>query len=95
MFAPRYRLNTTIQHRWEWRDPASGDWVLQQTVPITIRGGREEGYRADSVKTAPQPGQWRVNITTIDGRAIGRVRFSVELQAVPPPGDHQNPERPH
>ena len=83
VFAP-YRLTTRIEHRWEWRDPKSGDWTVQQRVPITIQGGREDGFRAVTFKTAPKPGQWRVNIATIDGRAIGRVRFSVETQAVPP-----------
>ena len=83
VFAP-YRLTTNIVHRWEWRDPANGNWVLLQTVGFTIHGGREDGYRAYSSKSAPNPGQWRVNIATADGRAIGRVRFSVESQAVPP-----------
>lgn len=83
VFAP-YRLATRIEHRWEWRDPKSGDWILQQVVPIIIQGGREDGFRAYSVKSAPRPGPWRVNIVTADGHAIGRVSFSVELQAVPP-----------
>jgi MFS family permease len=83
IFAP-FRLTTGIMHRWEWRDPKNGNWVPQQTVRFTIHGGREDGYRAYSSKSAPRPGQWRVNIATIDGRAIGRVRFSVETQAVPP-----------
>ena len=83
IFAP-YRLTTAIVHRWEWHDPKSGSWVPQQTVRFTIHGGREDGYRAYSSKGAPKPGQWRVNIATIDGRAIGRLRFSVETQAVPP-----------
>ncbi len=51
---------------------------------VVIHGGRQDGYRAVTFKTAPRPGQWRVNITSDDGRAIGRVRFSVETQAVPP-----------
>jgi len=34
--------------------------------------------------TAPKPGQWQVNIVTGDGRSVGRVRFAVEEQAVPP-----------
>ena len=83
IFAP-YRLTTGIEHRWEWRDPRNGSWTPQQTVRFTIHGGREDGFRAYSSKTAPRPGQWRVNIATTDGHAIGRVRFSVETQAVPP-----------
>jgi hypothetical protein len=83
VFAP-YRLTTQIVHRWEWRDPKNGNWEPQQTVRFLIHGGRADGYRTYSLKRAPNPGEWRVNIATIDGHAIGRVRFSVETQAVPP-----------
>ena len=83
VFAP-YRLTTNIQHRWEWRDPKTGDWMLQQTTAFTIRGGRDDGYRAYSSHSAPKAGEWRVNIVTRDGRAIGRVRFSVLPAAKPP-----------
>ena len=91
VFAP-YRLTTDIVHQWEWRDPKSGDWVEQQAIRFPIQGGREDGYRAYSIKSAPRPGQWRVNITTADGRSIGRVRFAVETQAVPPGAFGQEPE---
>jgi hypothetical protein len=83
VFAPR-GLATHIVHEWQWLDPADRSWTTQQRVGVAIRGGRANGFRFYSVKTAPQPGQWRVNIETADGRAIGRVRFSVEEQAVPP-----------
>jgi len=83
VFAP-YRLTTNIQHQWEWRDPKSSDWVLQQTVGFTIRGGREDGYRAYSFRSQPRAGEWRVNIVTRDGRATGRVRFSVQPAPKPP-----------
>jgi hypothetical protein len=83
VFAP-YRLTTNIQHRWEWRDPKTKDWILEQTVRFAIRGGREDGYRAYSFHSQPQPGEWRVNILSLDGRAVGRVRFSVQPVQNPP-----------
>jgi hypothetical protein len=83
VFAPR-GLTTHILHEWQWLNPAGRDWITQQRVDLGIRGGRESGFRSYSVKSAPGPGEWRVNIETADGRAIGRVRFSVEEQAVPP-----------
>jgi hypothetical protein len=82
VFAPR-GLHATIVHDWQWLDPARG-WVSQQRIRTPILGGREDGFRYYTVKTAPQPGQWQVNIQTFDGRAVGRVRFAVEQQAVPP-----------
>ena len=78
VFAPG-RLQTTIVHRWEWFDPKTRKWVFQQAIPIAIRGGRESGYRAYSIKSRPKPGDWRVNIVTSDGRPLGRIRFAVAL----------------
>ena len=40
----------------------------QQRVRVAISGGREDGFRFYTTKTAPRPGQWRVNILTVDGR---------------------------
>ena len=83
IFAPR-GLQTIIVHNWQRRDPGTGAWISQQRVEVNIVGGREGGYRWYTYKTAPQPGQWQVDIETRDGRRIGRVRFAVEDQAVPP-----------
>jgi hypothetical protein len=83
VFAPR-GLETLIVHDWQWRDPKSGGWISQQRVVVNIVGGRQDGYRWYTYKTGPRPGQWRVNIEAADGRSIGRVRFAVEEQAVPP-----------
>jgi MFS family permease len=76
VFAPG-RLGTTIVHHWEWFDPAQRRWVPQSRVAFSIRGGRDAGYRAYSIKSRPRSGDWRVNITTGDDRPIGRVRFAV------------------
>ena len=82
VFSPR-DLNPRIVHVWQWLDPVRG-WQTQQRIAVDIQGGREDGYRFYTVKTAPRPGQWQVNIMTGDGRSVGRVRFAVEEQAVPP-----------
>ncbi len=80
VFAPG-RLQTTIVHRWEWFDPAKRRWVPASKVSFPIHGGRDAGYRAYSIKSKPQAGDWRVNITTGDGRQIGRIRFAVTMGA--------------
>jgi hypothetical protein len=82
VFAPR-GLRTQIVHDWQWLQPGKG-WVSQQRIAVPITGGREDGFRYYTTKTSPRPGQWQVNIQTFDGRAVGRVRFAVEEQAVPP-----------
>ncbi len=82
VFAP-HGLSTRIVHDWQWLPPGKG-WQSQQRVGVNIDGGREDGYRFYTFKTAPRAGQWQVNIMTGDGRSVGRVRFAVEEQAVPP-----------
>jgi len=82
VFAPR-GLHTRIVHDWLWLQPGKG-WQSQQRVPVEISGGREDGFRFYTTKSAPKPGQWQVNILTGDGRSVGHVRFAVEQQAVPP-----------
>jgi hypothetical protein len=44
-------------------------------------GGREEGFRGYGVKTNYQPGDWKVQVETADGREIGRIYFDVETVA--------------
>ncbi len=82
IFAPR-GLRTRIVHEWQRLDPEKG-WVTQQRISVAIVGGRADGFRYYTVKTGPKPGDWLVRINTFDGRAIGRVRFAVKEQAVPP-----------
>ena len=82
VFAPR-GLRARIVHDWQRLDPATRGWVSQQRIGVDIVGGRRDGYRYYTTKTV-RPGQWLVKIETADGRAIGRVRFGVEEQAVPP-----------
>ncbi len=84
VFAPG-RLATVIVHRWEWFDPKSRRWVFQSKVQFPIRGGRDAGYRAYSIKSKPRAGNWRVNIMTGDGRPLGRIRFAVALEPPPQP----------
>ncbi len=79
IFSPA-RFSDQVQMRWQWKDPARG-WVTHDTIPIRIVGGREQGFRGYGVKSNYQPGDWKVQVETLDGREIGRVYF--ELVAVP------------
>src|SRR5205823_3438890 len=57
--------------RMAWYRKQDG-WVLQDSIPIRITGGRAEGFRGYGFKTNYQPGAWKVQIETNDGREIGR-----------------------
>jgi len=65
-----------VSMRWFHRE--SHGWALQDTIPIKIVGGRAQGFRGYGFKSKYQPGAWKVQIETNDGREIGRVYFEVE-----------------
>lgn len=50
-------------------------------IPLKISGGREGGYRAYSFKQRIDPGDWRVDVESQDGRIIGRVSVTIEAQS--------------
>jgi hypothetical protein len=77
VFAP-ISLNTTIYHVWQHYDDKSGEWKTVKSISKPLKGGRDKGYRDYSPKTDPQPGLWRVDFRTIDGRLIGRTVFTVQ-----------------
>lgn len=75
IFAPT-NLSTTIIHDW-WRyDEGLKGWVLESSVPFTIRGGREKGYRGYTILDSPKSGKWRVNVLSGE-KLVGRVSFVV------------------
>jgi hypothetical protein len=75
VFSPS-RFSDQVLLRW-YRHESKG-WALQDTIPIKIVGGREEGFRGYGVKTNYQTGAWKVQVETSDGREIGRIYFSIE-----------------
>lgn len=80
VFAP-VDLNTTIYHHWYFRPNSDKPFTHADKIPIKISGGREGGYRAYSFKQGLDPGDWRVDIEAADGRIVGRVSVTVEVQS--------------
>jgi Protein of unknown function (DUF2914) len=76
IFSPA-RFKDQIQVRWLFKDPKRG-WVSADAIPLPITGGREEGYRGITKKTNYQPGEWRVQVETLDEREVGRIHFDIE-----------------
>jgi len=77
IFSPT-RFSDQVLVRWYWKDNRSG-WLLQDSIPIRIVGGRQEGFRGYGVKSNYQPGSWKVQIETMDDREIGRIYFDLEI----------------
>ena len=78
VFAPTH-FNERLAVRWRWRAPDG--WSRPDTIPLAITGGRDGGWRAFTAKANYQPGRWRVEIVTSDGRELGRI----DLTVVPDP----------
>lgn len=76
IFSPT-RFSDQVLMRWYWKDDARG-WTLQDSIPIKIVGGREQGFRGYGFKSKYQPGAWKVQIETTDAREIGRVYFDLQ-----------------
>lgn len=70
------RIQDQVHVRWLYDDPKQG-WTTSDAQPISIRGGRGEGYRGFAFKRNFQDGDWRVQIETGDEREVGRLNFSV------------------
>lgn len=70
------RISDEVVVHW-YKEDARGNWVTQDKVPVTIRGGREEGFRVFTYKTNYEPGQWKVEMETSTGVEISRLYFEV------------------
>jgi hypothetical protein len=75
IFSPT-RFADEVRLRWFLRQ--AGGWTLQDTIPLKITGGRAEGFRGYAFKANHQPGEWKVQVETTDGREIGRIYFTLE-----------------
>lgn len=82
VFAPT-SLEAPVYHKWEYYNPATLGWEARSRIAFPVQGGRDEGYRGFSVKTALVAGEWRCDVETAQGALIGRTTFTVV------PGTHE------
>jgi hypothetical protein len=75
VFAPNGFRDAIYVH-W-WLKGQKGGWVDQGRAQLSISGGRGDGFRAYATKKNYQPGRWRVEIETEDGRDIGVIKFNL------------------
>jgi len=75
VFAPR-GFRDAIYVRWSWLG-REGGWLDQGRAQLGILGGRGDGFRTFATKKNYQPGRWRVEIETNDGRDIGIIYFDL------------------
>jgi len=77
IFGPS-RFEHRVFLRWAVKDPRGNRWITSDRIPFPIKGGRDEGYRGYTYKDNYQPGVWRVEVETEDGRVLGGVVFRIE-----------------
>jgi hypothetical protein len=77
IFGPS-RFEHRVFLRWELKDPRRNRWIKSDRIPLPVKGGREQGYRGYAYKENYQPGEWRVEVETEDGRVLGGVVFRIE-----------------
>ncbi len=76
VFAPR-RFRDQVFLHWSYAPAGSKIFQTSDRVPLSIYGGRGEGFRGYVAKANYQPGRWRVTVETSDGRALGELTFHV------------------
>jgi hypothetical protein len=74
IFAPR-GFDDKIYVRWSRYH--SGSWHTSDRIPLSITGGRDNGYRGVTYKDNYTPGLWRVSVETSGELEIGRLSFEI------------------
>lgn len=77
IFGPS-RFEHRVFLRWDLKEPRGNRWITSDRIPFPIKGGRDQGYRGYAYKENYQPGEWRVEVETEDGRVLGGVVFQIE-----------------
>ncbi len=74
IFSPA-RFEDKVYLKWYRHGPDGRS--LEDTIPLKILGGRDEGFRGYGVKQFYTPGDWSVEVETSDGREVGRIGFTI------------------
>jgi len=82
IFAPT-ELNTKILHEWQYYDGQKKAWVTRDNLSFNLVGGRKQGFRGYSWKSALTPGEWRIFVKTERGQTLGRIKFKIDKVEVP------------
>lgn len=75
LFSPGGFEENVIIH-WRVWSKQSG-WQTSDRIPLTVTGGRVEGYRGFAFKRNYEPGYWQIKIETRHGLEIGRINFQI------------------
>jgi hypothetical protein len=69
-------VSLKLEHRWHhW---SNGRWAQTDTIPMSLEGGRQLGWRFYSYKENVEPGAWYVQTALEDGPVLSSERFILE-----------------
>ena len=79
---PRIHVHFSVAAPERFRQKIRFQWYVNgekrgRPIPSSIIGGRKRGFRTWTYLSTPKRGAYRVDLETIDGQLIGRVRFRV------------------
>ncbi len=60
-------------------------YMTSDRIPLSITGGRAEGFRGYAYKQNYTPGEWQVRVETESGLEIGRINFTIDQDS----NDHE------
>ena len=78
VFAPK-GLKTRLYHVWQYYDKTKG-WQTHSKVGFTLSGGRYNGFRGYTYKSALQAGEWKVSVETENNKTVAVQEFSVKAE---------------
>ncbi|CAN5718012.1 DUF2914 domain-containing protein [soil metagenome] len=70
------RISDQVAIHWLQKD-AKGNWKSSDRIPMSVHGGRHEGFRGFAFKGNYTPGEWQVRVETSSGIEISRLYFDV------------------
>lgn len=76
IFSPAH-FQDQVYLKWYYDDENKG-LTLEDTIPLEIKGGREQGFRGYASKQFYKLGHYRVIVETSDGREVGRISVLIE-----------------
>lgn len=79
VFSPT-KFDMEIVHDWQHYNENTGEWFSRARIPLRVVGGRDGGFRTYSRLEKLDSGKWRVNVLTLGGQVIGRVRFQISTE---------------
>ncbi|MFH1980382.1 MAG: hypothetical protein ABIL58_00930 [Pseudomonadota bacterium] len=88
VFAPT-NIAVDLEQRWWLRDEKRGAWLSRGVIPLSMVGGRKEGWRTYSfIHTSVQAGNWKVETALKGGAVLAIDYFTAKDQVTPAPQTH-------